>query len=179
MSISESWRENECHCMKQCEWCGAKIIHEANKRFCSDKCRTLASRKDLKQTIREHTVVDPNTGCWNWQGRHDKAGYGMVSRFRINALVHAVMWELKNGRVSPGFELHHICDNKGCCNPAHLEPVTRLEHKQKHRPTHCRRGHVFTNENTYVWKRHHICKTCRRLRQRKKGGYAEKWQKSS
>lgn len=58
--------------------------------------------------------------CWEWTGCSVK-GYGQV---RVNGqrfLVHRLMYELHNGPIPDGTELCHACDNKLCCNPAHLE----------------------------------------------------------
>lgn len=59
-----------------------------------------------------------------------------------------------------------------CCNPEHLEPVTRLENSHrgsKYRPSHCANGHLFTEENTVIRKTGHIyCRICDNKRQRER-----------
>lgn len=78
---------------------------------------------------------DPDA-CWIWPGStRGKPGhkYGCVmtgSRqdgSRKTRDTHVVMWESVNGPVPEGLELHHLCEVKLCCNPAHLKPVTHQE----------------------------------------------------
>lgn len=63
-----------------------------------------------------------------------------------------MMYELVVGPVSDGLVLDHLCRNRSCVNPAHLEPVTIGENVQRgvHAnaiKTHCKRGHALTAEN--------------------------------
>lgn len=71
-------------------------------------------------------------GCWTWGGHFERHGYG---RFGISSkhlvLAHRFAWELTNGPVPDGLELDHRCRNRGCCNPAHLEPVTHAENMRR------------------------------------------------
>lgn len=66
------------------------------------------------------------TPCWVWRGATNAAGYGSRKdpRFK-SALVHRQMYERHVGPIPAGAELDHLCRNPGCCNPDHLEPVTR------------------------------------------------------
>lgn len=81
----------------------------------------------------------------------------------------------KYGPVPKDLQLDHICCNKACCNPEHLEPVTCLENikrapKHNINKTHCPRGHEYTTENTYIFKtktgsgKGRSCKECKSLR---------------
>jgi len=85
------------------------------------------------------------------------------------------MYESVKGPIPPGFEPDHLCRNRRCINPAHLEPVTRRENLRRgigeHRPgkTHCKRGHKFTVKNTYVTKAgFRNCRECHRLNERER-----------
>lgn len=66
-------------------------------------------------------------GCWVWTGPKDADGYGLIPMAGRNRAAHRVSYELINGTVAHGFVLDHLCRNKPCVNPEHLEPVTRVE----------------------------------------------------
>lgn len=73
-------------------------------------------------------VVDPETGCWLWQLKRDRHGYGRVRRTgRGEALVqlaHRWVYEELVGPIPEGLVIDHLCRNPPCVNPKHLEPVT-------------------------------------------------------
>lgn len=78
-----------------------------------------ASRKKVKY------VVDAVTGCWNWVCGLSTEGYGRVLLNGEWHQAHVVTYETKYGAVPAGLELDHLCRNRKCCNPDHVEPVTR------------------------------------------------------
>ena len=94
-----------------------------------------------------------------WEGHVDEQGYGVRKVRGKRQRVHRLMWQKYRGEIESGKELHHLCGNKRCCNPEHLELVTRKEHVAKtpsnvvwlnKGKTHCAHGHEFTPENTYL-----------------------------
>lgn len=105
----------------------------------------------------------PDLGpCWLWTGSvsgGDNRGDG-YGRFLVDGrfvAVHRWAYEQWVGPVPDGRELDHLCRVRRCCNPAHLEPVTRRENlvrgntvvaRQLAR-THCAQGHPLDAENTY------------------------------
>lgn len=91
--------------------------------------------------------LKPIGDCVLWRGSLHNEGYGQDGA----QLAHRVAYKKAKGPIPYGKELHHICENRRCVNPDHLLPVTRSEHKLIHcRKTHCKQGHEYTPENTYV-----------------------------
>lgn len=121
--------------------------------------------------------MDANTlkteTCWLWLGGSSE-GYGRISFKRdgraFNFLTHRVAWALIHGRM-PDQYIDHLCRNPSCVNPAHLENVSNKENVLRgigktavnSRKTHCRNGHEFTPENTYLVPKRNTrhCKQCR------------------
>lgn len=100
---------------------------------------------------------EPNTGCWLWAGSSRGLGYGGF-RFRGRIVfAHRVMYEELIGPVGAGLDLDHLCRQRMCVSPAHLEPVSRRENVMRGlglaaanaRKVACHHGHPYTVENTY------------------------------
>lgn len=75
-------------------------------------------------------VALTDSGCLVWLGSINPYGYGQVQVGRRGEgvrQVHRVLYEKVHGPVPAGMELDHLCRNRVCCHPDHLEPVTRLE----------------------------------------------------
>lgn len=102
-------------------------------------------------------------GCLIWSGHLNQDGY---AKAWTGKLVHRVLYEAYVGPVPEGHELDHLCRRRNCVNWAHVEPVTHTENVRRGRSaqreqTHCKRGHEFTEANTYCHKNHRICRACR------------------
>ena len=76
-----------------------------------------------------------DNGCWEWQRARVKYGYGTlgyVEHGRIKTVgVHRWVWEDMVGPIPKEMTLDHLCRNPPCCNPAHLEVVTRQENSRR------------------------------------------------
>ena len=112
-------------------------------------------------------------GCWQWQMKLTTGGYGKWCHDGRVTPAHRRVYELLVGPIPDGLDLDHLCRNRGCVNPEHLEPVTNREnvlrgispHARNARRTHCAQGHEFTAENIRRDARgHRQCRECARLR---------------
>jgi hypothetical protein len=106
------------------------------KRLCADLGRGKSWRQGRKQTPSAHDkfwsgVDRTGNGCWEWRGRLNNSGYGFVYFDGKSQAAHRVAYALTRGPIAEGFELDHRCRNRACCNPDHLEPVTREENMRR------------------------------------------------
>lgn len=127
---------------------------------------------EIWEHVEKRIRPDARTGCWNWTGATSTDGYGNVKWFGTSYSTHRLAYQANVGDVPEGLELDHLCRNRRCCNPQHLEAVThavniargvgRFADRQKQ--THCTHGHEFTPENTYIKRTGtRECRTCKRL----------------
>lgn len=122
------------------------------------------------------------SGCWIFTGAVQSSGYGSIAIDGDGStrLAHRAAYELLVDRIPAGMTIDHfVCFNKLCCNPAHLEVVTRSENSKRAfetglaavpaqarrnaAKTHCPQGHPYSGDNLLVSKKgERFCRECRR-----------------
>ena len=117
--------------------------------------------------------VQLGPACWEWTAAK-QFGYGQIRWGDRLTHAHRVSYELFVGPIPGGHQIDHLCRNRGCVNPEHLEPVTQAENIRRGegasarnaRKTHCPKGHEYTPDNIYThmgkWR---MCKACTRQAQ--------------
>jgi len=122
------------------------------------------------------------TPCWEWTGCINAGGYGHATWHRKPIRAHRLMYAWLVAPLPPctrqrtDVEMDHLCKNRKCCNPAHLELVTKQVNMsrvnwratKKATQTHCIHGHEYTPENT-IWRcqgKARACRTCVRASQK-------------
>lgn len=118
---------------------------------------------------------DAQDGCWIWTGRIYDNGYGQFHEGTCRedyrtVLAHQFSYRLHKGVIPDGLEIDHLCRNRRCINPDHLEAVTHAVNVRRGGntiKTHCPKGHPYDETNTHIdakGSRH--CRTCNTERAR-------------
>ncbi len=139
----------------------------------------LTDKQRWKSAIKRFWVkVKKTDNCWEWISGLNHYGYGQFTFNNYPIGAHRFSFYLKHNYF-PDIDIDHLCRNRKCVNPEHLEAVSHKENMRRgltnvggvnFRKTQCKNGHKFTEDNLYRRKENlswRICKKCTRLRQKK------------
>lgn len=127
--------------------------------------RPAIDRFQEKVAISEISFYN-GTPCWEWTGCKQPNGYGQFKadgrRGAKKTSPHRFAYEHYIGLIPEGYEIDHLCKNRSCCNPEHLEAITAQENRIRRNAdqTHCKHGHEFTEENTRISNGKRVCRAC-------------------
>lgn len=137
----------------------------------------------MRTRNKPHTVqslldnTSPDGECLVWLGAGKSNGYGVAVYRGKQTTVHRAMYQLFHGiELAGDDEVDHTCNNRRCINPQHLERVSHAENMRRglERRTHCRAGHEWNEENTYLavvarkqggTREQRYCRVCRAIAQ--------------
>jgi HNH endonuclease len=112
--------------------------------------------------------------CWEWLGSLSTMGYGRFTDGGVPQRPHRWAYERFRGPIPKGLTIDHLCRNRKCVNPDHLEVVIQAENLRRGnsppaingRKTHCKHGHALDAINTGYTKTGRLCLACRVLKNR-------------
>jgi hypothetical protein len=127
-------------------------------------------RELLRRFVRKIDVFSDND-CLIWTGAHNYNGYGWFAVNSRQVRAHRFIYSLTNGPIPEGMDIDHLCRNRDCVNPYHMEVVTRKENLMRGNTharfnkdkSHCCRGHLLSGSNVRINRRGgRVCRECER-----------------
>jgi hypothetical protein len=179
----EQWRaEHAPRCVIEgCDGPGTtrKMCTKHYQRAQRDADLVAPTRDELTDEQRHWAKVDVGhpLGCWEWTGGLNAGGYGRSWHDGDHAMAHRYSYELLVGPIGDDLTLDHLCRNRRCVNPDHLEPVDMRENifrgygvaRINAEKDACPQGHPYDDQNTYRHPRgNRVCVECRREAKRRR-----------
>jgi hypothetical protein len=158
-------------------WC---IKHYTRWRRHGDSDKRLRERIEGTAEERFWPKVDKTDTCWLWTARKTRQGYGEFAvgiapdGTKLRMYAHRWAYEQHVGPMPEGLELDHLCKQRACVRPDHLEAVTHAENVRRgdapavagaheRAKTHCPKGHPYSGDNLIIARNGgRLCRTCRR-----------------
>jgi hypothetical protein len=121
--------------------------------------------------ILKKCTPEPSNGCWLWAGYVNERGYARLTYRGKIYRAHRFSYEAFVGEIPEGLVLDHLCRERSCVNPEHLEAVTNKENilrgvgpsAKNAKKTHCPRGHEYAYTDKTGSR---VCRECERIRER-------------
>lgn len=107
--------------------------------------------------------VDKSSNCWIWNGYVEANGYGRFG----SSWAHRRAYQMEVGAIPDGHQIDHLCRNRRCVRPDHLESVSHQENLRRAKAliSACPKGHAYDDANTYINRRGgRVCRACNRSR---------------
>jgi hypothetical protein len=93
--------------------------------------RPAHRKSPVAERLLSKVRIQAGSSCWEWQGYVMKSGYGQAGHNRRPQYVHRLSYAVFVGPIPDGLHIDHLCRNRRCIKPTHLEAVTQAENNRR------------------------------------------------